>query len=284
MKKTVTIGDGVVFGGSALGLIAGPCVIEERDHCLRLGEAIASVATDLGVPFVFKASFDKANRTAIDSFRGPGIDEGLEVLAAVRDSSGAPVLTDVHTVDQVGPAAEAVDVLQIPAFLCRQTDLLVAAGSSGRPVNVKKGQFLSPADMQHVVGKLEASGGRDILLTERGTSFGYNNLVVDFKGLCRMADYGYPVVLDVTHSLQLPGAGQGETAGERAFAEPLAHAGAAVGVDVLFLEVHDDPDNARSDASTQLPLEGLRPLLERALRIHEAAVSGRRPVSQASRE
>ena len=280
MKKSVTIGDGVVFGHGGLGLIAGPCVIEGRDHCLRLAETIGAAAADLGMPFVFKASFDKANRTSIDSFRGPGLDEGLEVLSEVRSAVGVPVLTDVHKVEQVGPVAEVVDVVQIPAFLCRQTDLLAAAAASGLPVNVKKGQFLAPSDIQHVIGKLEASGGRDVLLTERGTAFGYNNLVVDFKGVCRLAEYGYPVVLDVTHSLQLPGAGYGETAGERAFAEPLAQAGAAVGVDVLFLEVHDDPDNALSDAGTQLPLERLRPLLEGALRVHEATVACQAALSE----
>ena len=196
---------------------------------------------------------------------------GLEILAEIRETTGAPVLTDIHAVAQVAAVAEVVDVLQIPAFLSRQTDLLVAAAESGRPVNVKKGQFLAPADMRHVVGKLEAAGASGIMLTERGTSFGYGNLVVDFKGLCRLADLGHPVVFDVTHSLQLPGAGDGETAGERRFAEPLARAAAAVGVDALFVEVHDNPAAALSDGATQLPLERLRPLLEQALRVREAA-------------
>jgi len=273
MGNTVRISDSVEFGAEGLGLIAGPCVIESREHCLRVAREAASIARDLGIPMVFKASFDKANRTSITSFRGPGLEEGLDILAEVRDTVAVPVLTDVHEVSQVGPAAAVVDVLQIPAFLCRQTDLLVAAAQSGRPVNVKKGQFLAPADMRHVVGKLEEGGATGIMLTDRGTSFGYNNLVVDFKGLCRLRDLGYPVVFDVTHSLQLPGAGDGETAGERRFAEPLACAAAAVGVDVLFVEVHDDPPAALSDGSTQLPLERLRGLLQDALRVRAAATA-----------
>lgn len=274
MKNKVFVGDGVEIGAGRLCLIGGPCVIESREHCLRVAEATAAVARELDVPFVFKSSFDKANRTSVESFRGPGLEAGLEVLAEVRDSIGVPVLTDVHAVGQVAAVAAAVDIIQIPAFLCRQTDLLVAAAESGCPVNVKKGQFLAPGDMRHVVGKLEAAGASGILLTERGTSFGYSNLVVDFKGLTRLADYGYPVVFDVTHSLQLPGAGEGETAGERRFAEPLARAAVAAGVDVLFIEVHDDPAKARSDGSTQLPIERLRPLLEDVLRVH-AAVAAR---------
>jgi len=271
MKNTVKIADGVEFGAGGLGLIAGPCVIESREHCLSVAREVAAIAGELRAPFVFKASFDKANRTSIESFRGPGMDEGLDILMDVRQTIGAPVMTDVHAVAQIGPVSEVVDVLQIPAFLCRQTDLLVEAARSGRPVNVKKGQFLAPADMRHVIGKLAGAGAAGILLTERGTSFGYNNLVVDFKGLSRLADFGYPVVFDVTHSLQLPGAGEGETAGERRFAEPLALAAVAVGVDVLFIEVHEDPPAALSDAATQLPLDKLRGLLEDTLRVRAAA-------------
>lgn len=273
MINTVKIGETVEFGTGTLGLIAGPCVIESRDHCLRVAIEAASITRDLGVPFVFKASFDKANRTSIDSYRGPGIEAGLEILAEVRDTVRVPVATDVHAVDQVEAVANTVDMIQIPAFLSRQTDLLLAAAESGRPVNVKKGQFLAPTDMKHVIGKLEAAGATGIMLTERGTSFGYNNLVVDFKGVCRLADYGYPVVLDVTHSLQLPGAGQGETAGERRFAGPLARAAAAIGVDVLFIEIHDDPPAALSDGSTQLPIETLQVLLKEALRVHSATAT-----------
>jgi 2-dehydro-3-deoxyphosphooctonate aldolase (KDO 8-P synthase) len=271
MKNRVEVADGVELGAGGLGLIAGPCVIESREHCLRLAEEIAAVARALEVPFVFKASFDKANRTSIESYRGPGIEEGLDILGEVRETIGAPVTTDVHTVLQVAPVAEVVDLLQIPAFLSRQTDLLVAAAHSGRPVNVKKGQFLAPDDMRHVIGKLTRAGASGILLTERGSSFGYNNLVVDFKGVCRLQELGHPVVFDVTHSLQLPGAGDGVTAGERRFAEPLALAAAAVGVDVLFIEVHDNPPEALSDGATQLPLERLRGLLENVLRVRAAA-------------
>jgi 2-dehydro-3-deoxyphosphooctonate aldolase (KDO 8-P synthase) len=280
MKKTVKVGDGVVLGGATPGLIAGPCVIESREHCLKMAREAAAVARAAGVPFVFKASFDKANRTSISSYRGPGLELGLEILAEVRETIGVPVLTDVHGVDQVAAVAAVVDIIQIPAFLCRQTDLLVAAAESGRPVNVKKGQFLAPRDMRHVVGKLEAAGATGILLTERGTCFGYNDLVVDFKGLSRLADLGYPVVFDVTHSLQLPGAGDGETAGERRFAEPLARAAAAVGADVFFVEVHDDPQNARSDGATQLPLERLRGLVEQVVAVRAAALAASPAVSR----
>lgn len=275
MSRQVGIADGVTFGDGRLGLIAGPCVIESRKHCLKVARGVAEIAADLEIPLLFKASFDKANRTSINSFRGPGMEEGLEILATVRAETGAPVITDVHTVDQVSEVARVVDVVQIPAFLSRQTDLLVAAAHSGRPVNVKKGQFLAPGDMRHVVDKLTEAGAAGILLTERGTTFGYNNLVVDFKGVCRLQELGYPVVFDVTHSLQLPGAGDGETAGERRFAEPLALAAAAVGVDVLFIEVHDDPPAALSDGATQLPLERLRGLLENVLSVRRAAPAAR---------
>lgn len=265
--KQVRIGDAAVFGGSSLGLIAGPCVIESRDHCLRLAEQIAGIVARHDVNWVFKASYDKANRTAAGSFRGPGPDEGLRILQDVRATFGAPTLTDIHDVAQVEAASQAVDALQIPAFLCRQTDLLVEAGRSGLPVNVKKGQFLAPWDMQRVVEKVASTGNDRILLTERGTSFGYNNLVVDFKGLVQMRDFGYPVVLDVTHSLQLP-AGEGErTGGQPEFALPMAMAGVAAGVDALFLEVHDDPPAALSDATTQLPLAELDNALGRVTRL-----------------
>ncbi len=267
----VTVADGVVFGDGKLGLIAGPCVIESRDHCLRMAEAVAKISRRTRTPCVFKASYYKGNRTSVSSYRGPGPDEGLRILADVRDAVGLPVLTDVHEPAQAAAAAECVDVLQVPAFLCRQTDLVLAAAHTGRPVNLKKGQFLAPWDMSRVVEKAASTGNEALLVTERGTSFGYNNLVVDFKGLSYLAGLGYPVVLDVTHSLQLP-AGQGESSGgEPEFAEPLAAAGVAAGVDVLFLEVHDNPPAALSDASTQLPLERLEPLLEKLIRIQAAA-------------
>jgi 2-dehydro-3-deoxyphosphooctonate aldolase (KDO 8-P synthase) len=270
MKQIVEVASDVAFGDGRLALIAGPCVIESRDHSLRMAEAIAAETRARGLPLVFKSSYDKANRTSGSSFRGPGVDEGTRILEEVRDAVGVPVLTDVHTVEEVGSAAAAVDVLQIPAFLCRQTDLILSAAATGMPLNVKKGQFLAPWDVQHVVEKVESEGNRRLLITERGTCFGYNNLIVDFKGLCVLGELGYPVVLDVTHSLQLPGAGKGVTAGERRFAEPLARAGVAAGVDALFLEVHDNPDEARSDASTQFPLELFGRLLDRLCRIHEA--------------
>lgn len=268
--SSVRIVDGVTFGGGSLGLIAGPCVIEGREHCLRLAEQIQEAVVAADVDWVFKASYDKANRTSGESFRGPGPDEGLRILEEVRDRLGVPVLTDVHDVRQVAAAADAVDVLQIPAFLCRQTDLIVAAAETGLPVNLKKGQFLAPWDMGKVVEKAVAAGNERILVTERGASFGYNNLVVDFKGLAVMAELGYPVVLDVTHSLQLPAAEGGRTGGQPEFALPLASAGVAAGIDVLFIEVHDNPPAALSDATTQLPLVELPRLLDRVTRVHAA--------------
>lgn len=268
--SSVRIADGVTFGGGALGLIAGPCVIEGRDHALQLAEQIQTAAAKAGVDWVFKASYDKANRTSGDSFRGPGPDEGLRILEEVGTTLGVPVLTDVHDVSQIAAAADAVDVLQIPAFLCRQTDLLIAAAETGLPVNLKKGQFLAPWDMAKVAEKVAATGNDRILVTERGASFGYNNLVVDFKGLAVLAGLGYPVVLDVTHSLQLPAGEGGRTGGQPEFALPLASAGVAAGVDVLFIEVHENPPAALSDATTQLPLSELPHLLDRVTRVHAA--------------
>ena len=256
--RVVSIADGVSFGDDGLGLIAGPCVIESREHCLRMAEAIGDVVDGTGVSWVFKASYDKANRTSRDSFRGPGPEEGLEILAEVRRECGVPVLTDVHDVGQVAAAAAVVDVLQIPAFLCRQTDLIVAAAETGLPVNVKKGQFLAPWDMGRVVEKVTATGNDRVMVTERGASFGYNNLVVDIKGLPILARSGYPVILDVTHSLQLPAGEGGRTGGQPEFARPLARAGVAAGVNGLFVEVHDDPPSAMSDATTQIRPDELR--------------------------
>lgn len=272
--QPVELADGVVFGGAELGLIAGPCVIESREHCLRMAEAIAAEVRRHGLPYVFKASYDKANRTSVDSARGPGLDEGLRILEEVRREVGVPVLTDVHDPGQARAAAEVVDVLQIPAFLCRQTDLVVAAAETGRPVNIKKGQFLAPWDMPNVTAKASGTGNRRLLVTERGTSFGYNNLVVDIRGLRVLAEQGYPVVLDVTHSLQLPGGEGNRTGGQPQFAAPLAAAGVAAGVDALFLEVHDDPPRALSDATTQLPLEALPAMLRRVVRVRAATIEG----------
>jgi 2-dehydro-3-deoxyphosphooctonate aldolase (KDO 8-P synthase) len=265
----------VTFGpGHPLGFVLGPCVIESRTHAVDLAVEIDRVARRTGCPVVFKASFDKANRTSIASFRGPGLEEGLRVLEAVKARTGLPLLTDIHEPAQAAAVAGVVDVLQIPAFLCRQTDLLVAAARTGRPINVKKGQFLSPRDMRHVVGKLREAGNPHILLTERGTTFGYHNLVVDMRGLPMMRELGYPVIFDVTHSLQLPGAGDGVTAGLAEYIQPLAQAGVGAGADGVFMEVHENPPQAKSDAANALALDRLEPLLLRLAAIDKIVARG----------
>jgi 2-dehydro-3-deoxyphosphooctonate aldolase (KDO 8-P synthase) len=257
----VAIGSVRCGGGRPFVLIAGPCVVENRDSALRHAEALRDLTSRLGIPFIYKSSYDKANRTSASSFRGLGMDEGLAVLAEVKRQTGVLVLTDVHAPEEVVAAAEVVDIVQIPAFLCRQTDLLLAAGRSGRVVNVKKGQFLAPWDMEHAAEKVASTGNRKILLTERGCSFGYNNLVSDFRSLPIMARIGYPVVYDATHSVQLPG-GQGSmSGGQREFIAPLARAAVAVGVDGLFMEVHEEPARALSDSATVFPLAQLESLL-----------------------
>jgi 2-dehydro-3-deoxyphosphooctonate aldolase (KDO 8-P synthase) len=276
--KPVQIG-GLSVGGGALLLIAGPCVIESAEHALGLARAIRDIAARVGVAYVFKASYDKANRTAVRSFRGPGLDEGTRILGRVRDEIGVPVLTDIHEPSHADVAANVADVLQIPAFLCRQTDLLVAAARTGRVVNIKKGQFLAPADMRHAIAKVTTAGNERVIVTERGASFGYNNLVVDMRSFPIMRAFGYPVVYDVTHSLQLPGAGDGVTAGQAEFIEPMASAGVAAGVDGVFMEVHEHPEVAKSDAQNALKLEYLEPLLERLVRIHDIA-RGSRPAGR----
>ena len=254
----------VTFGtGHPLAFILGPCVIESEGHAVDVAVFVADVAKRLGVPVVFKASFDKANRTSLTSYRGPGLVAGLKVLAKVKARTGLPILTDIHDVGQVAAAADVVDILQIPAFLSRQTDLLVAAAQSGRVVNVKKGQFLAPRDMRHVVAKLADSGNRRVLVTERGASFGYNNLVVDPRAFPMLRELGYPVIFDVTHSLQLPGAGDGVTAGLAQYIEPMSQAGVAAGVDGVFMEVHEEPSRAKSDAANALRLDQLEPLVQR---------------------
>jgi 2-dehydro-3-deoxyphosphooctonate aldolase (KDO 8-P synthase) len=269
----------VIGGGGPLVLIAGPCVIESERHARDLAGRIVDVARRVGMPVIFKASYDKANRTSIRSFRGPGLEEGLRVLAAIKASCGVPVLTDIHETSDARAAADVADVLQIPAFLCRQTDLLVAAAKTGRVVNIKKGQFLAPDDMVHAVNKVSEAGNDRILVTERGTSFGYHNLVVDMRALPMMRAQGRPVVFDVTHSLQLPGGGNGVTAGQAEFIEPLASAGVAAGVDAVFLEVHEEPARAKSDAQNALRLDRLEPLLHRLVAIDrivkQAAVASR---------
>ena len=255
-------------------LIAGPCVIESERIALETAERVAELTHALHIPYIFKSSYDKANRSSIASFRGPGLKAGLAVLRKVREAVGVPVLTDVHTADEAAEAAETVDVIQIPAFLCRQTDLLVAAAKTGRVVNVKKGQFLSPGEMGNVVKKLEESGNHRIVLTERGSSFGYNNLVVDMRSLPIMQEFGYPIVFDATHSVQLPGGAGTSSSGQREFIAPLACAAAAAGCDGFFMEVHPDPDRALSDGPNMVPLAQLKALLERLMRICEAAGKG----------
>jgi 2-dehydro-3-deoxyphosphooctonate aldolase (KDO 8-P synthase) len=254
MPHLIRIGKLALGEGQPLFLIAGPCVIESERHTLRLAERLTAVTRDLKVPLIFKASYDKANRTSLGSYRGPGLERGLQILARVRREFAVPVLTDVHEISQVGPAAEVCEVIQIPAFLSRQTDLLLVAGRSGAVVNIKKGQFLSPFDVRNALEKVASTGNHRILLTERGASFGYNNLVVDFRGLAVMRELGYPVILDVTHALQLPGGEGVRSGGEPRFIEPLARAGVAAGVDGLFMEVHDNPAQALSDGATALDL------------------------------
>ncbi len=254
-------------GGAPLALIAGPCVIESEAHALRTAENVAAIASRCQIPYIFKASFDKANRTSGSAFRGPGLEEGLRVLAKVRSRVNVPILTDIHDAAQAARAAEVADVLQIPAFLSRQTDLIVAAARTGRTVNIKKGQFLAPDDVRHAVEKVTAQGNRNVFVTERGFTFGYHNLVVDMRAFPMMRALGFPVVFDVTHSLQLPGAGQGETAGQAEFIEPLASAGVAAGIDGVFLEVHEQPERARSDARNALRLDALEPLLRKLVAI-----------------
>ena len=262
----VHVGEGQLF------LIAGPCVIESEAHVRTMAEAIQRVTSDLGIPYIFKASYDKANRTSVKSFRGPGLVEGTAILGRLAKDTGLPVLTDVHVPEDCERVAEAVDVLQIPAFLCRQTDLLVAAGKTGRAINIKKGQFVAPWDMEHPVEKVRSTGNQRISLTERGACFGYNSLVVDFRSLPVMRKMA-PVVFDGTHSVQQPSAAGGVSGGQPEFIPLLARAAVAAGIDGLFLEVHDDPKNAKSDGANALDLKLLKPLLEKLLAIH-AACSG----------
>jgi len=271
--RPVFITDRVVLGRDALVLIAGPCVIESEAHAVGLARAIADIARNAGVPYIFKASFDKANRTSVHSFRGPGIEAGLATLARVRSDVGVPILTDIHEPWHAAQAADVVDVLQVPAFLSRQTDLITAAARTERTVNLKKGQFLAPLDMRHAIEKVRATGNERVFVTERGFSFGYNNLVVDMRAFPMMRALGVPVVFDVTHSLQLPGGGEGVTAGLAEYIEPLARAGVGAGVDGVFLEVHEDPPKAKSDAQNALALDRLPYLLDDLVRIDAIAKS-----------
>jgi 2-dehydro-3-deoxyphosphooctonate aldolase (KDO 8-P synthase) len=266
--RLAKVGNAVTVGtGKPLTLIAGPCVIENRDLVFEVAEAVNAVCKKLGVQYIFKASFDKANRTSASTFRGPGVTAGLAVLQEVKDKLGLPVLTDIHESSHVAQVAEVVDVLQIPAFLCRQTDLLMAAAATGKAINVKKGQFLSPQEMSQVAQKLRAAGVENLLLTERGNSFGYNTLVVDFRSLPQLQSFGCPVIFDATHSVQQPGGQGGTSGGQREYVAPLARAAVAVGVDGLFMEIHPNPDKALSDGPNMLPLHRLEPLLKQLLAI-----------------
>jgi 2-dehydro-3-deoxyphosphooctonate aldolase (KDO 8-P synthase) len=266
--KPFRIGN-VEIGSRELFLIAGPCLVESETHALKMAESIRAITDRLGVPYIFKSSYDKANRTSIGAHRGLGVEEGLRILGRVRDEVGLPILTDVHDTAQVRAAAEVADVLQIPAFLSRQTDLIVEVARSGRAVNIKKGQFLAPADMKNAIEKATAQGNERVIVTERGTSFGYNTLVVDFRGLPIMRGFGYPVVYDVTHSLQRPGGLGTASGGDSQFIEYMARAGVACGVDGVFMEVHDNPAQAMSDGPNSLPIERLAPLLEKIKAINE---------------
>ncbi len=266
----VSIGSVAFGGGQSFGLIAGPCVIEDRDQTLRHAEAIATICRDAAVPVVFKSSFDKANRSSIDAYRGVGVDRGLDILAEVRSELGLPVLTDIHSESQAEAAAAVVDCLQIPAFLCRQTDLLLAAAATGKPVNVKKGQFLAPEDVTNILDKLRSTGNQELLLTERGSSFGYRCLVVDFTGFPTMRALGSPLIFDATHAVQQPGGRGSSTGGDRSKVPGLARAAIACGVDGLFLEVHEDPDQAASDGPNMLRLTDLGALLSQLRRIEAA--------------
>lgn len=274
--RAVRVGRVVIGGGHPLVLIGGPCAIESEAHALMTAERLATIAADRGVPFIYKSSYDKANRSSLRGYRGPGLVEGLRILRRVREKIGVPVLSDVHQVTEVEPAAEVLDVLQIPAFLCRQTDLVLAAARTGKPVNVKKGQFLAPEDMRHVVEKVRSTGNEDVLLTERGTTFGYHNLVVDMRGLVQMRELGVPVVFDATHSVQLPGAAGDRSGGERRYVPALARAAVAVGVDALFMELHEDPDRCLpdgrplSDGPNMLRIDDLPRLLDEVCAIRRA--------------
>ena len=274
MVRKIQITNELSVGGDAkLALIAGPCVIESEEFILKIAGKLKEITERVNVPLIFKSSFDKANRSSINSYRGVGLEKGLKIMRKVKDCIGIPVLSDIHDARQANMAAEALDVIQIPAFLCRQTDLLVAAGKTGKPVNVKKGQFMSPWDMKNVVAKLEKTGNKNILITERGTSFGYNNLVVDMRSLPVIRSMGYPVVFDATHSVQLPGSAGEKSGGQREFIPSLIRGAAAVGIDLLFMEVHPDPENAPSDGTNMIPLEQLESILRMTLEFSE--ISGK---------
>ena len=270
MTRQITIGKVHIGGNSPLLIIAGPCVIEDKDITLHTARKLKEICSGLGLPLLFKSSYDKANRSSIDSFRGPGMEKGLDVLSEIKDTLGLSVISDVHSVEEVGPASKVLDAIQIPAFLCRQTDLITAASMTGKPVNVKKGQFLAPWDVKNIIWKFRSTGNENLIITERGTSFGYNNLVVDFRSIPIMRSYGYPVILDVTHSLQFPGGLGTSSGGQREFAGQLMRAAAVMDVDGLFMEVHPEPNKALSDGPNMIPLGEVEGLLRTVRRIYEA--------------
>lgn len=270
MSREITIADIMLGGNNPLFIIAGPCVIENEEIVFYTAERLKEICRGLGLPLIFKSSYDKANRTSLSSFRGPGIEKGLRILSDVRSRFKIPVISDVHSVEEVKSASQVLDAIQIPAFLCRQTDLILSASCTGKPVNIKKGQFLAPWDVKNIIDKFTSTGNHDLFITERGTSFGYNNLVVDFRGISIMRSFGYPIVFDVTHSLQLPGGQGSSSGGQREFAEPLARAAVAVGVDGLFMEVHPDPDKALCDGPNMLPIDTVPDLLRMIKHIHHA--------------
>lgn len=259
--RTISVNDLKLGGGNPLFLIAGPCVIESEEHTLKIAGSIKSIAEEINIPFIFKASYDKANRSSLDSFRGPGMKAGLGILKKVKDDLSIPVLSDIHRFEEIGPASELLDILQVPAFLCRQTDFLIEAAKTGKVVNVKKGQFMAPWDMKNVIEKFKNSGSNNLIVTERGASFGYNNLVTDVRAFPIMRSFGFPVVFDATHSVQLPGGSGTTSGGQREFVAPLARAAVAAGIDGIFFEVHEDPDNALCDGPNSMSLDKLKNLL-----------------------
>lgn len=268
MTREISIANTKLGGNNPLYIIAGPCVIESEDIAFYTAERLKVICSQVGLSILFKSSYDKANRTSLSSFRGPGLEKGLQIFSDVRSRFGIPVISDVHSIDEVKPASEVLDALQIPAFLCRQTDLILSASNTGKPVNIKKGQFLAPWDIKNIIDKFISTGNRSLFITERGASFGYNNLVVDFRGLPIMRAFGYPVIFDVTHSLQLPGGLGSSSGGQKEFAEPLARAAVAAGVDGLFMEVHPDPDKALCDGPNMIPIDAVPDFLRVMKQIH----------------
>lgn len=262
MHKTIQVEKLAIGPNAPLAIIAGPCVIEDEKTTLDIAAFLKTLTAELGLPFIFKASFDKANRTSINAFRGPGLEEGLQILAAIKSELGVPVISDIHAADQIEAASQVLDIIQIPAFLCRQTDFILAAARSAKPINIKKGQFLAPWDVANIVEKVESTGNQRILLTERGTMFGYNNLVVDFRGIKAMQATGYPVIFDATHSVQLPGGAGQSSGGQREYAPILARAAVAAGADGIFMEVHPDPESALCDGPNSLPLDWLAEIFQ----------------------